>query len=789
MSDQTARESLAKVFFSEPNHFLWHEIEADQLAPAVIEKLHPWVERLKIGNDPIILPYTTGEGTIWYVATTTSRAFRHVREELVALLGRTYSDFGGQPTLLDTTNPVEVALVNTFGPYVLRIQVPLVHKEAVWSRLELYAKLLNEAPKRSETLLRPAGRILADFEEALRRGDDTVANECIEELEHNNYLDARNLLYLRIRRDEGRQKWQEILDVAQRYHLISAKRRPRRVSQAILRAVYATTLSSYESAGDAVGALDCFRDMVYANFAPLFATRRAYQCSEADALFLMRAISDAKSPDDITETLNSIAEDRRRRPWFIALIECLTTDKQPTGSLPIEEMTPAQVLHSLGTTEVEAVPIAVTLIAARDAFYAGDLDLAWHLAEYLEPSEDTAQLIINCACDVGTLAAAQHALKAFMGLANVTRDKLERRHSIATNLERLRELTAPLQDITEDEGSQFQIPQNWVEWIEALSINQHWPEAASVAEQGSLDWDPNEFQQIDSITRIAEALLSLDTPGHARIVESFSYLLRSISRCEVLPRKLSPVLESLTMIHLLDEMQGRLFFDTLADLCSMSLNIGMTPHDYTNLLSECLKSITTRAGAADFDGLVELLDVLVTYSSPDTSLRTVIAGAITDLFVRFRSKAMSIQLILLRQLLHDAECEFPEVLTPVEEEDAEEDVNPLVPLTGKTIALYSLKESPLRRIARLLEDTVQDIGITTFHDKAGGSPALRSAARNADIFVIATAAAKHAATNFIEDERGPQAVTLKPDGQGSASMLRSLCDYAKSISEDAEIDR
>jgi hypothetical protein len=83
----------------------------------------------------------------------------------------------------------------------------------------------------------------------------------------------------------------------------------------------------------------------------------------------------------------------------------------------------------------------------------------------------------------------------------------------------------------------------------------------------------------------------------------------------------------------------------------------------------------------------------------------------------------------------------------------------------------------------LLEGAVENIRVSTFNDKVGGSSSLRSAARNADVFVIATAAAYHAATIFVEAERGSDAVTLKPDGQGSSSMLRSLQEYAKSKSD------
>ena len=76
---------------------------------------------------------------------------------------------------------------------------------------------------------------------------------------------------------------------------------------------------------------------------------------------------------------------------------------------------------------------------------------------------------------------------------------------------------------------------------------------------------------------------------------------------------------------------------------------------------------------------------------------------------------------------------------------------------------------------------VEDVTVLSFHEKVGGSPALRAAARDADVFVIASAAAKHAATEYIEVQRRSGAVTLRPAGQGSASMLRCLWRYARSL--------
>ena len=61
-----------------------------------------------------------------------------------------------------------------------------------------------------------------------------------------------------------------------------------------------------------------------------------------------------------------------------------------------------------------------------------------------------------------------------------------------------------------------------------------------------------------------------------------------------------------------------------------------------------------------------------------------------------------------------------------------------------------------------------------------GSVKLRDLARNADIFVIVTRSAKHAATNFIEMHRKDKP-TLRPTGKGTSSILYELAQYVEKM--------
>ncbi len=53
---------------------------------------------------------------------------------------------------------------------------------------------------------------------------------------------------------------------------------------------------------------------------------------------------------------------------------------------------------------------------------------------------------------------------------------------------------------------------------------------------------------------------------------------------------------------------------------------------------------------------------------------------------------------------------------------------------------------------------------------------LRALATNSDLFVIAWAAAKHAATDFIREHRGDRPLTYA-EGKGVTSLLRAVEDY------------
>jgi hypothetical protein len=109
-------------------------------------------------------------------------------------------------------------------------------------------------------------------------------------------------------------------------------------------------------------------------------------------------------------------------------------------------------------------------------------------------------------------------------------------------------------------------------------------------------------------------------------------------------------------------------------------------------------------------------------------------------------------------------------------EDArDERYDPLSSLSGK-VAIYTLTESAGIRAKNTLRMRSPLCKVELSHDKSGNAH-LRDLARSADIFVVATSSAKHAATIFIETNRLSKNSLIRPLGKGTSSILKALVDY------------
>ena len=221
-------------------------------------------------------------------------------------------------------------------------------------RLRLLIRLRRERPARHARRLRAVGRVLRDFEYALLARDETAARDLIDELRWSGHLCATNLLFLEVRRLAVGGYWDAILVLPELDALI-AMPRPRRVTEALIVAVYRSCLQKFEVGRHASDAIDRFRSDILPRFRDLYRSRAGLACYEVDVSFLLAALASA--------------------PARLVAAEAVL-ERYPSGSSHREYLT---VLAAFGEAPVrlaESDPLA----EARAAFAEADIDRAYSLA-------------------------------------------------------------------------------------------------------------------------------------------------------------------------------------------------------------------------------------------------------------------------------------------------------------------------------------------------------------------------------------------------------------------------
>ena len=167
--------TLEERFFGPGNRFQWPDIERNNLPQSVMTRLTPWIEDLQHKTETLLLPRASKtDPTKWYGMARNDRAFSVFRDEIVAFIGATYSDYSLASCRLNDADPIDAALMQEFGRNLFVFTVSGDHQNIVHERLLLHRRLSLERPKRQEVSYRPTGRILGEFDEAIRQNDVEV---------------------------------------------------------------------------------------------------------------------------------------------------------------------------------------------------------------------------------------------------------------------------------------------------------------------------------------------------------------------------------------------------------------------------------------------------------------------------------------------------------------------------------------------------------------------------------------------------------------------------------------
>lgn len=739
--------SFEDEFFGSGNRLRWSAIQNGTLSNDAKNRLGPFIDDMRRNPDVLVLPRVTefDNRVEWYVLCSSPRCARAARDEVRAFLGSTYSDVDESWGSFNASDPVDAAVLSRYGTAAFKLCIPdhsLVNEARL--RIRLMMDLRTERPVRFARQVRATGRALRDFEYALIARDAAAARSCIEELRSTGRLGATNALFMETRVLAALEQWSAIFAMPE-FESLLAMSLPRRVTEALLRALYATRLKQLEIQQDAAQALRVFRAELLPRYRGLLRTKSGLAGYEIDLAFLLA-------------NLTVDPPDRRRAEAIIA-----DYDGDPRVGF----------LRALVSSVPEAEQASENSFQrALNAFASGQVDRAFELALSLPSSFERLVLLFRCAQEMASLSAATAAISAFNEASEDDRQCIEKAAGLAriySHLSELQPQAAPSAAAPPKPPSPLT---SWLDWLSRLSEPTRWRVAVNVAEIGSREWDFDAVaSDASAVIDLADALL-VERPewGRSALRDSLPFLVDSLL-LRGPDARLKPVLENLFLSIALDDQMSLPQFAALMRVAEASVELGVAPSEYAEVLAQLQRGLDLIASPSACSAALETVDMLVGAPCPDEAARQGFVAYTVSFFTRWYRRIDTSQWSLLLRL-------GEELGVPIEMPDGarleREAGSVWNTLNNKRVALYSLRESALRRIELVLQELCPSIHVQTFADHVGGSPALRTAAATADVFVVAAAAAKHAATIFIDANRPKDRATLYARGQGSASLLEAL---------------
>ena len=747
--------SFEERFFGPGNAIRFSGGDAGSLNAQTTARLQPFLDEYRRGVDVCALPRVDADGsTTWYVLCRTAREERLARDEVRAFVGPSYSRFDGQSRELVASDGVDAAVLDHWGTTSFLVEVPSTglganaNREKSRERLALWLRLRRERPVRVGARARPTGRILRDFEYAVLAGDDAAAVASIEELRSFGRLDARNLRFLEVRRLAAGKQWQAIRSLPD-FDSLLAIRRPRRATEALIESVYFTELGLFERNGSPSEALIHFRQQLRPQFGDLYRSRRGLSADggAVAASFVLMALTDEPPrPDAAGTIIDGFAGPAAVRTW-------------------LESLGAAQ--GALAPKVAEPVPLTPSIGSARAAFAAGDVDRAVDLAAALEPSFEQASLLLRCATEIGTVDLAQAAAEAVARLDETSRSALVGHPRVGRIYADVLELIGAAQatpDATPNERVN-----SWADWLRRLTGERIWPSAVVVAEQGSRDWkveesDPAHVLELSELVSAQRAAW-----GEEALRDASPYLIEALLRDG--PRgSMLAVYEGLLLLLLTDPNPSLPSLRMLIRLVEARLTLSVDSRSYRDYVEGMSAVIERLSSPAICEAALEALEAVVSVPIVDPRAIERLVARVVGLFGRWYRRVEPLQWSLLRQCADELGlAEIVPERSPGGAESARDELSDV--LRERSLAIYSLNERALMRAANSLREAYPDLDVSTFHDQVGGSQALKTASSRADIFVVAVAAAKHAATGYIAQNRSRDRLTLYARGQGSAGLL------------------
>ncbi len=732
---ETAWSAFTRRFFSSPN-----ELEAvgdKAVESAVAQAEAAW---LATPPTPFFLPVSVSGWRYWYAVCPDSAQSLWIRDLIRAHIG---SWIDGQPVLADSDIPMDEAIRVLTGPCgcAFRVRLPRnTDAEAqVRESLRRLARSLASRPHRRIQLTWPLGRLIGDLSDACAAGAEASAEDALTVLEQDHRLARPNKLFLRLQYLAAFERWDRLQDMEELPDLI-------RLDRPVL-------------ASDALARLALARRL-----APT-ADLEEFRLATADLGCLIGSVAMIRSAAGAQYYAYwSLASGEAGEAVAVRLMEAGWLD-QARGRAGLAQLLPPGDLDGVPTDT------AASLADLQQALDSGRLDTAIDVLALLTPSTDQLPVLI----DLVTRTLSTRSIRVLDNWREILGESAieyvlatrpaDGQRGVAFASESLGDalLSAFADDLPATERARM---------LEELSA-------------AALSW----LMQAGALREVVEIARQLSRSVSPILLGDLIDLLLDMERDLFAAAGDVSGIQDLRLIvveswALGDESGDRRRAARLLDLVSRTLIAGVS----STVFSEIAESLRAAWGPfltdADLPPGLEAIELLAaSQSGPDRAVLAFASAILSRIGAHNARRIEAAYLETARALA----LEFGlELAIPAEPEGTQPTgAGQVRPPDGTFVAIYSLIEPAAIRAAAILRRWYPEIRVETIAGKVA-SDALRSAAKNADVLVIADRAAAHAATDALKAARGGSPICYAT-GKGAASLVNAvLKGFDKNFSGLAE---
>jgi hypothetical protein len=718
---ETEWSAFTRRFFSSPNERTTVGDEA--VESAVAEAEAAW---LATPPAPFFLPVNVSGWTYWYAVCPDREQSPWVQDLIRAYIG---SWIDGQPVPADSDMSMDEAIRALTGPrgYAFRVRLPRSSDSEVQVREGLHrlAHSLASRPHRRIQLTWPLGRLIGDLADACAAGAEASAEDALAVLEQDHRLTRPNKLFLRLQYLAAFEHWDRLQDMEELPDLIRLDR-PVLASDALARLAMARLTPTADLAG--------------------------FKLATADLGCLIGSVA----------MIRSAAGAQYYAYWSLAsgvAGEAVAARLLEAGWLDqARDRAGLSSLLPLGDLASVTADTTASLADLQQALDSGQLDTAIDVLALLTPSTDQLPVVI----DLVTRTLSTRSIRVLEDWREVLGESAIEDVLAARPADGLRDIAIASESLGDALLSAFadDLPTTerarMLEELRATAVSR--------------------LMQAGVLREVVEIVRPLSRSVSPIMLGDLIDLLLDMERDLFAAAGDVSGIQDLRLIvvetwALGDESGDRHRAARLLDLVSRALSAGVSSTVFSEIAESLRAAWDPFLTDADLPLGLEAIELLAaTQPGPDRAVLAFASAILSRIGAHNARRIEAAYLETARALAPEFGLEL--AIPPEPEETQPAGAGQVRPPDGAFVAIYSLIEPAAIRAAAIIRRWYPAIRVETLAGKVAND-ALRSAAKNADVLVIADRAAAHAATDAVKAARGGRPICYAT-GKGTASLINAV---------------